>query len=212
MAHPRNRKKRHHRTRSDPRRAQAALQREEAKRREREQRRLEEEAEAKKAGRRKRLRSLAGPAAVGLAVFGAAFLLFRPGGDDPQALEPGVTVDYGTPTPVSGDYAAGDPRCGVFTEPVAPEAAVAALRVGAVVVWHAPDTAVAAQLATVASGYDSHLLVSPNGQITDPIVATAWDEAPAAFPAVDEALTAFIDEQRLGGPAEGACPMTGTRG
>jgi len=208
MAHPSNRKKKHRRSRKDPDRTRAIQQREDAKRREREERRLREEAERKKAARRKRLRSLAGPVLVGLGVFGAAFLLFRPTGG-PEPLEPGATVDYGTPTPVSGDYAPGDPVCGVFDEPVPAEEAVAALHAGAVVIWHDPEAGVGDDLAALAGGYDSHVLVSPNPDLEDPIVATAWDTL-ATFASPQDPIGEFIDAHRLDGPADGDCPMTGS--
>jgi hypothetical protein len=217
MAHPKNRKKKRSRRRAnDPQRARAAEQREEARRREQEKRRLEQEAAERKQRIRKRIRSAVGPTLAVVAVFALALFLFRP---DPEvadvekldeveavALSPGETHDYGTATPAGGPYAPEDPACGIFAEPVGLEDAVAAMRVGAVVLWHRPgDTVTAGELAEVAAGYESHVIVSPNDGITDSIVATAWTRRAAYEAAADTA--AFIDTYRMKkGPEDGDCP------
>lgn len=217
MAHPKHRKKRQRRTRRDPERAKIQAQREEAKQREREERRREEEARTKREKVKKRVRSLIAPALVGIGVFTVAFLVFRPSGEldgvegpdeiPAEALAAGETFDYGTPAPTSGPYSPEPPVCGVFTEQVAAEDAVAALRVGAVVLWHRPDAAeAAAELAEIAQGYDSHVLVSPNDGIDTPVVATAWNRRLA----YDQGASAadFVETYRLSGPEDGDCPVT----
>lgn len=216
MAHPKNRKKStRSRSRHDPDRARVQAQREEARQRERERRRLEEETREKREKLKKRIRSLAVPALVGIGVFAVAFVVFRPSDEvdgverpdeiESVALASGETFDYGTPTPTSGPYAPEAPACGVFADQIAPEDAVAALRVGAVVLWYRPDaTQAAADLEAIAALWDSHVIVSPNDAIESPVVATAWNRRLA----YDEGApaTEFAETYRKRGPEEGDCP------
>jgi len=214
MAHPKNRKKAQRRSRHDPERAKIQAQREEARQREREQRRMEEEAREKREKLKKRLRSLIGPALVGIGVFTVAFIVFRPSNEvdgverpeeiPAEVLAAGETFDYGTPAPTSGPYSAEAPTCGVFTEQVAPEDAVAALHAGAVVLWHQPgETQAAADLEAIAALFESHVLVSPNDGIESPVVATAWNRRMA----YDEGApaTEFVETYRS--PDDGDCPI-----
>lgn len=214
MAHPKHRKKRHQRSRRDPERSKVQTQREEALQREREQRRLEEEARAKRETLKKRVRGLVVPALVGLGVFAVAFVVFRPSSEvdgverpeeiPAEALAVGEAFDYGTPAPTSGPYSPEPPVCGVFTEQVAAEDAVAALNAGAVVLWHRPDAQQAvADLEAIAALYESHVLVSPNDGIDSPVVATAWNrrmEYSEGAPA-----TEFVETYR--DPGMGDCPI-----
>jgi hypothetical protein len=214
MAHPKHRKKPHQRSRRDPDRAKVQAQREEARRREREQRRREEEAAAKREKLKKRIRSLAVPALVGLGVFAVAFIVFRPSSEvdgverpeeiPAEVLAAGETFEYGTPTPTSGPYSPGTPTCGVFAEQVPAEDAVAALHAGAVVLWHRPDaTAAVAELEAIAALFESHVVVSPNDGIDRAVVATAWNR----LMAYDEGApaTEFVETYRS--PGDGDCPI-----
>jgi hypothetical protein len=214
MAHPQHRKKRNRRSRRDPDRAKIQAQREEARQREREQRRQEEEAQAKRERLKKRIRSLAVPALVGVGVFAVALIVFRPSSEvdgverpeevPAEALAAGETFDYGTPAPTSGPYSPEAPVCGVFAEQVPAEDAVAALHAGAVVLWHRPDAAQAvADLEAVAALYDSHVLVSPNDAIDSPVVATAWNRRLAYTEGAP--ATEFVETYR--DPGRGDCPI-----
>jgi len=208
--------KKRRRDRHDPNRTRRAQQREEARRREREERAAEAAAKERRDRILKRVRSLALPALVGISVIVIAAIIFRqapeiegverPAELDIVALEEGETFDYGTATPTSGPYAPGDPVCGVFGEPLAPERAVAALRVGAVVLWHAPDdTTTATALAEISDRFGSHVIVSPNDSLLGGVVATGWNRL-LAYGSVDEGVEAFVDTYRTRGPEDGDCP------
>jgi hypothetical protein len=203
---------------SKPSSAEANRQREEARRRAAAERRARAEAEQRRKEFIGRARKLILPALGVIAVFTLSIVIIRPSPEvravtrteevEGQALAVGQTFDYGTPTPTSGPYAAGTPACGVFSAPVATEEAVAAMRVGAVVLWYS-DPELAPQLAEYASRFDSHVLVSPNDAIDDPIVATAWLRL-KAYDDIDLLLDDdFADIYRLQRGEEGDCPMTG---
>jgi hypothetical protein len=199
--------------------AETARRRDEARRRAAEQRRAREESERRRKELLGRIRKIALPAAAVVAVFAAALLLVRPAPEVPgvsrvervegEALDAGAAFDYGTPTPSSGPYAPGEPMCGVYTEPLALEEAVAALRVGAVVIWYrpgedAPDPALAAHV----GGVESHVVLAPNPRLNAPIVATALLREKSY-----ESATELIDDDFAGtyrlqrADEEAACPM-----
>ncbi len=134
-----------------------------------------------------------------------------PGVERPQNLggghlAAGQSGSYPSATPTSGRHAPSAPRCGVTTSPLALELAVHALEHGVVVVWHRPDISEAdlTALYEVAGRFDSHLIVSPNPGIEDPIVATAWNRL-ARYDAPGEELAEFIDVYQQRGPERLPC-------
>lgn len=210
------RRKKKKRSRHDPQRAEANRQREEQRRRDHEARRLAEEAAQRKQALRRRLRGLALPVIGGVAVMAVALVIFTP---DPEVtgvtrvdeveateLAVGATFDYGTPTPTSGPYLPGSATCGVFDEQVPAVDAVTAQRVGAVVLWHRPDVGddVRGGLAGLAAETGSHVIVSVNADMADPVVATAWNRL-KAYDGLDEELAEFIDTYAERGPEDGPC-------
>ncbi|NQV05102.1 DUF3105 domain-containing protein [bacterium] len=212
-------KKKRRRNRNDPDRAEKAAQRAEALRRDREEKAAAAAAAERRAAIGKRIRSLLVPALVGIGVIAAGYLVFKPAPEvddvqQPPAIEStievlaaGETFDYGTPTPTNGPYRDGDATCGVSTEPVALEDAVAALRVGAVVLWHQEgDTTTAAALAALAGEYESHVVVSPNPDITDTVVATSWNRL-LAYDTPGDGVAEFLDTYRDRGDQNGDCPI-----
>lgn len=212
-------KKKRKRNRHDPNRAQTAAQREEARRRLREERRLAALAEAKKEKRKAVLKRWGRYAVIGGAVTAFALLVFRPtpevdgvdAQDEIRAVElvPGAPFDYGTTTPTSGPYYKDQQACGVFEEQIAPEQAATDIYYGAVVLWYQPDLPATelAALMTAATGYGSHVVVSPQAGLDTPIVATAWNRL-MRYDSAD-GIADFLDtyRKRAPGSREGDCPI-----
>ena len=209
-------KKKRSRNRNDPDRAVKAAQREEAQRRDREQKAAAAAVADRRANIRKRIKGLLVPALVGVSVIAAGYLVFKPPPEIKGAAQPPIesvalaaeeTFDYGTPTPTSGPYYESDASCGIFSEPVALEDAVTALRVGAVVLWHQEgDTATAQALAALTGEYESHVVVSPNPDITDTVVATSWERL-LAYDSPGDGVAEFLDIYRDRGAEDGDCPI-----
>ena len=215
MSGPQTKKRK--RNRHDPGRARAAAQREEAKRLQREERRKAAASEERKQKWVTLLKRWGRYALIGTAVTVVALFLFRA---DPEVegveapaeiravfLEPGETFDYGTSTPTSGEFLEGDPACGVFDEQIASEEAATAIYYGAVVLWYQPDlpsTELEALLAA-AGEYDSHVVVSPQEGLDDPIIATAWNRLMRYESA--EGVAEFLDIYRKRAAGDGDCPM-----
>jgi hypothetical protein len=212
-------KKKNRSARSAEARAEAQRQREEALRRNREQRRAEQEAQERRKKWMGRARKVALPVAGGIGVMTVAILLF--GGNPelpdvvrvPQAETVVVVGDevpeYDSPTPTSGPYAGGEVRCGVFTEQIPLPEAVAALRVGAVVLWHRPDVD-PAPLVARAEDEGQDIVVSPNPDIDDAVVATAWNRRKSYDSASDDEISKFVSTYQGRGDEDGECPFAGS--
>ncbi|MDK1018434.1 MAG: DUF3105 domain-containing protein [Actinomycetota bacterium] len=188
------------------------------KRARREERKLAEARIKKLASRKRRLRTalvlLAGVAVIGTLGF---FIVQKavppeiPGVakqpyDGRVHVAPGQPVAYGTPTPTSGTHNATSPRCGIFDQQLPAEFAVHALEHGVVVVWYQPtlsDDALSG-LRGIVSQFDDRVILSPNAQITDPVVATAWLRL-KAYESVDPEIEAFIETYRGRGPESFLC-------
>jgi len=210
-------KKKRKRNRHDPNRAKAAAQREEAKRAQREERRHAAVVEERKQKWGALLKRWGRFALIGTAVTVVALFLFKA---DPEVegveapvqiraveLAPGVTFDYGTGTPTSGEFLAGDPACGVFDEQISSEEAATAIYYGAVVLWYQSDLPAAdlEALLAVAGEYDTHVVVSPQEGLSDPIIATAWNRLMRYDSA--EGVAEFLDIYRERSAGDGDCPM-----
>lgn len=111
---------------------------------------------------------------------------------------PGTEVDYLTDPPTSGPHAAGVPPSGVLDEPLALELQVSALEADRVVVQFRDPAALAA-VAPLVEGARDDVIVAPNPDLTDPLVATAWTRrlvCPDASADAIEDVDAFIAEER----------------
>ena len=125
--------------------------------------------------------------------------------DDGRGHVTGATYDSATPT--SGRHNASAPPCGVTAEPLAADLAVHALEHGAVVVWYRPDVdgTLRSAAADLLAEWDSHWILSPNPDIADPFVATAWNRL-KAFDDADSSLREFVETYRERAPEEVDCP------
>lgn len=193
-------------------------QKQAAKRARREERKLAE-ARAKKLAIRKRrtrigLSVLAGVALIGTAGFlivQKATLSELPGVSKP-AFEgrnhsvSGQAVAYGTPTPTSGTHAASSPRCGVYSQVMPAEFAVHSLEHGGVVIWYQDSltTDEVSGLVAIVNGFDDRVILSPNAQLTDPVVATSWTRL-KAYDGADPEIAEFIETYRGRGPENFRC-------
>ncbi len=119
----------------------------------------------------------------------------------------GESVDYATATPTSGPHSAGAPRCGVLGQQLPPELAVHALEHGSVVIWYQPGLAgdEVGELRAIVGRFDDRVILSPNGQLDQPIVATAWNRLKPYEPG-DPELEEFIETYRGRGPENVRCP------
>ena len=188
------------------------------KRARREERKVAEAKAKQRAARRRRLK-FALAALVGVVVVAAiGFVIFRE--LVPQEL-PGVTktanegrshvpsgqsVAYATPTPTSGTHSSSSARCGIFNQQVPPELAVHALEHGTVVVWYQPGLTedVAPGLREIVDRFNDRVILSPNAQLTQPIVATAWNRL-KAYDSVEPEIEDFIKTYRARGPERVRC-------
>jgi hypothetical protein len=155
-------------------------------------------------------------AVAGLAVIGIVRLLNPPeleGVAKPPSigsghLALGQQIDFRTPTPTGGAHSPNVPRCGLFTEELAGELAVHAPEHGAIVTWYSAELEdeLAPDLRQLVRGYDDRVILSPNPNLTDPIVVTAWNRLKAYDTPVPE-ISEFIETYRGRGPEEISCPM-----
>lgn len=196
----------------------ADKQKQAEKRAKREQRKIAD-AEAKRvAMRKKRIRQgawiLGGVialGAIGFLIYDKASLEELPGVSK-EAYEgrthvaAGQQVPYQTPTPTSGTHSASSPRCGVVQQPMPPEFAVHALEHGGVVIWYAESlpTEEVSALEAIVSRFDDRVILSPNLQLTDPVVATSWTRL-KAYDGADEEIAQFIEIYRGRGPENFSC-------
>lgn len=187
-----------------------------AKKARRLERQAAEQAAKARARRQKQIRT-AGIAVAGVVVVAAiVFVVARPDPELPGVERPpnlggghlavGESARYDSATPTSGRHAPSAPRCGITTSPLALELAVHALEHGVVVVWHRPDISEEdlTALYEIAGRFDSHVIVSPNPGIDDPIVATAWNRL-ARYDGPGEELAQFIDVYQQRGPERLPC-------
>ncbi len=190
-----------------------------AKKARRLERQAREAAERKKAARRRRTRNGAlltlGLVVSGLAVFALVRVLFPPelpGVEQPLYLgtgdvPAGQTVQYGTATPTSGRHSASSPRCGIYSQQMPTELAVHGLEHGVVVLWYSEENdQIAAELRQIVGNFNDHVILSPNGDLDRPVVATAWNRL-KSYDDADPEIEEFIETYRNRGPEQGSpCP------
>jgi hypothetical protein len=119
---------------------------------------------------------------------------------------PGQAVAYATATPTSGLHAASSPRCGVYSQQMPAEFAVHSLEHGAVVIWYQPSLATdeISGLRAVVNRFDDRVVLSPNADLTQPVVATSWNRL-KAYNGADPELEQFIETYRNRGPESFNC-------
>ncbi|MEN8040077.1 MAG: DUF3105 domain-containing protein [Actinomycetota bacterium] len=121
-------------------------------------------------------------------------------------VESGQTVAYATATPTSGTHAASSARCGVFAQQVPAEFAVHSLEHGSVVIWYQPTLAAEeiSGLEAIVNQFNDRVILSPNAQLSQPVVATAWNRL-KAYDGADAELEQFIETYRNRGPESFSC-------
>lgn len=116
-----------------------------------------------------------------------------------------VGMSYASLTPTSGAHDSRSPFCGIYPTPLEPSLAVHALEHGVVVLWYdAARPELADDLAQIADGWDSHVIVSPHVGLGEPVVATAWNRL-KAYPDVVPEVEEFVDTYRRRGPENVDC-------
>lgn len=165
--------------------------------------------------RRNRRQEIALGGAVAVAIVAFAWFGLRPGPELPGVERPpndgrghvaGAT--FGDSTPTSGQHNRSAPACGLYQSPLALDLAVHALEHGVVVYWYdATRPELAEDLMQSLSDFDSHVIVSPNADLSAPVVATAWNRRLPLQGGGDEA-TAFASTYRKRGPEQVACDVS----
>lgn len=163
-----------------------------------------------------------GLAMVAVAVVGAmsGYLFARSSPDRAAAtriaafvqIEPAAASDDEVPSrdpaaPSSG-AARGDGGCGERDAPLDPEAQVAALAAGRVLVQYRPqdvDPAAVADLRPIVAERPRDVLLAPNPDLANPVVATAWSRR-LPLRAVDvDLVDGFVTAYAGGGPEPAPC-------
>jgi cell division septal protein FtsQ len=118
----------------------------------------------------------------------------------------GQAVAYATATPTSGTHAASSPRCGIYSQQMPAEFAVHSLEHGAVVIWYQPSLATEeiSGLEAVVNRFDDRVILSPNAELTQPVVATGWNRL-KVYDGADPELEQFITTYRNRGPESFGC-------
>ena len=126
--------------------------------------------------------------------------------DGRDHVESGQAVAYATATPTSGTHAASSPRCGVYDQQMPAEFAVHSLEHGAVVIWYQPSLATEeiSGLEAVVNRFDDRVILSPNAELSQPVVATGWNRL-KAYDGADPELEQFIETYRNRGPESFRC-------
>jgi drug/metabolite transporter (DMT)-like permease len=108
-------------------------------------------------------------------------------------------ADYASDPPTSGPHQPSPPIDGVSDEPLSRPIQVGVLERGDVLLQHRPDLAgdAVADLEALAG---EGVVVAPNPDLDDPVVATAWVHRLACDEVDVEALQAFIDDRKGRGP------------
>ncbi|GIG28080.1 membrane protein [Cellulomonas marina] len=121
------------------------------------------------------------------------------------------TVSYEQDPPVGGDHAGTWTNCGVYQSPLPAEETVHALEHGAVWISYRPDLPEEQLLALQDTVSDQpYTLMSPDPDLSDPVVLSAWGVQLAVAEATDERVELFVQKYQQGEqtPEPGA-PCTG---
>lgn len=188
------------------------------KRARREERKLVEAEAKQRAVRKGRIRlgsfilvGVVAVGAIGFLIIDRATLSELPGVSTPAYegrahVAPGQAV-HGTATPTSGQHYAAAPRCGVYTQQLPLGLAVHALEHGVVVIWYQPLLAAeeVSGLLAIVNGFDDRVILSPNNEMIEPVVATAWNRL-KAYDGADSEIEQFIETYRNRGLEDVRCP------
>ena len=126
-----------------------------------------------------------------------------------EDLDPGWTVhllptapepDYLTEPPTSGAHYASEPASGVLEAPLDRPSQVTVLEVGGVLVQYRPDDLDESGRGRLERLAEDGVVVAPNPDLPDPVVATAWTTKQACEGVALDTLAAFIEEQGGQGP------------
>lgn len=125
-----------------------------------------------------------------------------------EALDPAYLVhvlgaeakaEYLTDPPTSGPHQPGPAVEGVLDEPITPPVQVGILERGDILLQHDPDLP-AGPLADLESLAGPGVVVAPNADLPDPVVATAWTHKRTCRSVEVGALEDFIDQRADKGP------------
>lgn len=122
---------------------------------------------------------------------------------------------YDQTPPAGGAHSPIWQNCGVYTQPLYSEYAVHSLEHGAVWITYQSDlTAPQLNLLTQQAEGRTHVLISPHGQQSSPVMLTAWGTQLALDDPADARVKQFIDryEQGSGTPERGAACSGGYSG
>ena len=124
-----------------------------------------------------------------------------------EALDPGFLmhvlgeegVEYTTDPPTSGPHQAGPDVAGVLVDPLSRPIQVGVLERGDVLLQHRPDLP-ADQLAELEALAGDRVVVAPNPDLDDAVVATAWLYKRTCDAVEVDALREFVDARVGKGP------------
>ena len=112
-----------------------------------------------------------------------------------------TAVTYASEPPTSGPHQPGPPVEGVVEEPITRPIQVGILERGDVLVQHDPALP-ASDLAALQELAGPRVVVAPNPDLPDAIVATAWVYKRSCSSVDVDALQAFVDERVGNGPED----------
>jgi hypothetical protein len=117
-----------------------------------------------------------------------------------HVLEDGPDLQYRSDPPTSGPHQPAPPVDGASQEPLTRPVQVGLLEQGDVLIQHRPDLP-AEEVDTLAGLAGEGVVVAPNPDLPDAVVATAWVHKRACRSADLPALQEFIDQRRNQGPS-----------
>lgn len=118
-----------------------------------------------------------------------------------HVLGPETAVEYTSQPPTSGPHQPSPPADGALDEPLPGPIQVGILERGDVLIQYQPSLAPADVEALVALAGDG-VVVAPNPDLEDPVVATAWVHKRTCGAVDADALQRFIDERAGHGPED----------
>jgi hypothetical protein len=121
-----------------------------------------------------------------------------------------LTIDgtdpYAIATPTSGSHSPNAARCSIFSTEDSAEFAVHSLEHGTVVIWYGAglDSETVSDPREIVSRFDDRVILSPNAQLDDGIVATARKRINASDSG-DSEIGEFNETYRNRGPESHRC-------
>lgn len=116
-----------------------------------------------------------------------------------HVLGAATNVEYTSDPPTSGPHQAGPPIEGVVDEPIRRPVQVGILERGDILLQHDPDLP-AAELAELEALAGPRVVVAPNLDLPDPVVATAWTYKRTCRSVDARALQDFVGQRAGKGP------------